>query len=130
MSMLLPLIPLLVAMSAANASSDAYQICEGFVDESKVFSTQDPSDLAFARSTLSKATDVATFERLFKRDFDGLLQTYTARGLSLEQATAEMLKDLKSWMIAQINTGIALNGVTDEVEWAILYKNCLDNVRG
>lgn len=126
----LPLIPLLMAMSTANAPSDIYQICEGFVEESKVFSTYSLSDLALARSALSKARDVATVELLLKRDFDGLLQTYVARGLSQEQATSEMLGDLKAWMVAQINTGITLNGVTDEREWSIIYKGCLDNIRG
>ncbi len=126
----LVLISSLMAMSTANAPSDIYQICEGFVEGAKVFSATPASDLTLVHLAISNVTDVSALELLLKRNFDGLLQTYIARGLSQEQAASEMLGDLKVWMVAQIKTGMALNGVTDDKEWATVYKSCLDNIRG
>lgn len=130
MSLSLLIILPLMAMGAASAPLGVYHICENFVEGAKVFSAESPSDLALVRMALSKAADVATLELLLKRDFDGLLQTYVARGVSREQAASEMLGDLKVWTVSQVDTGIALNGVTDEKEWATVYKSCLDNIRG
>lgn len=128
----LVLIPLLMTMSETNAvrAPDIHLICEEFVEEAKVFSTQPPSDLIATRAALSKATDMKALKGLFERDFDGLIQTYTANGLSVEQAEAEMLGDLKSWLMAQINVGIRLNGVPDEKEWVAINQACLDNIKG
>ncbi|MCP1268863.1 hypothetical protein [Aeromonas hydrophila] len=99
------LIPLLVAVTqpaytvsevSAAPAPDANLICEEFVEESKAFSTQPSFDLIAASSALSKAADMKVLEGLFDRDFERLIQTYTVNGLSIKQAEAEMLGDLKS----------------------------------
>jgi len=130
MSTSLVIIPLVMAAGVSEAASDAYQICEGFVEATKLYSTQELPALTFMRKTIAQADEVSDLEALYKRKFDGLLQTYTDRGLGEEQARAEMLGDLKAWEISQLNMAIKMQGVTDEKEWTVVYKGCLDNLRG
>lgn len=129
MNTLLALIPLLAALGSQGHNDGAYPICDAFVEDAKAYSERDKEELLALRTEVRNATDLAYFEKLYSTSSDKLLAAYAQEdGLTQDQAKAKAFHDAQAWEGALLDVGITMQGNTNEGDWNVIFKGCLDNV--